>query len=66
MILEYNSKDPKGNMLSCYQFMKQKLIYITKIYTQESYFHAEDKLESKLGKMLYYNILKCQGYLLIF
>ncbi len=30
-------------MLSCYQFMKQKLIFITKIYTQESYFYAEDK-----------------------
>ncbi len=32
-------------MLSCYQSMKQKLIFITKIYTNEQniYFYAEDK-----------------------
>ncbi len=46
-------------MLNCYQFMKQKLIFITKIYTQESYFLAEDKnFHLKLNKMLYYNILR--------
>ncbi len=43
-------------MLRCYQFMKQKLIFITKIYTQESYFYAEDKnFNLKQSKMLYYN-----------
>ncbi len=40
-------------MLSCYQFMKQKLIFITKIYTQESFFYAEDK-NFNIGEMLYY------------
>ncbi len=34
--------------------MKQKLIFITKIYTKESYFYAEDKnFNIKLSKMLY-------------
>ncbi len=43
-------------MLRCYQFMKQKLIFITKIYTKESYFYAEDKnFNLKQSKMLYYN-----------
>ncbi len=56
-------------MLNCYQFMKQKLIFITIyiyiykgffIIIQESYFYAEDKnLNLKLSKMLYYNILRC-------
>ncbi len=53
-------------MLNCYQFMKQKLIFITKILyiyiyikvffflIQESYFYAEDKnFNLKLSKMLY-------------
>ncbi len=40
--------------------MKRKLIFITKIYTQDSYFYAEDKnFNLKLRKMLYYNILRC-------
>ncbi len=30
-------------MLSFYQFMKQKLIFITKIYTQEIYFYWSDQ-----------------------
>ncbi len=43
------------------------LIFITKIYTQESYFYAEDKnFNLILSKLLYYNILRCQGYLLMF
>ncbi len=56
-------------MLNCYQFMKRKLIFITKILyiyiyifflIQESYFYAEDKkFNLKLSKMLYYNILRC-------
>ncbi len=34
--------------------MKQKLIFITKIYTKESCFYAEDKnFNLKLSKMLY-------------
>ncbi len=40
--------------------MKQKLIFITKIYTEDSYFYTEDKnFNLKLSKMLYYNILRC-------
>ncbi len=36
--------------------MKQKLIFITKIYTQESIFYIEDKnVHLILSKMLYYN-----------
>ncbi len=39
--------------------MKHKLIFITKIYTQESYFYGEDKNFNLKLKMLYYNILRC-------
>ncbi len=36
--------------------MKQKIIFITKIYTQESNFYTEDKnVHLILSKMLYYN-----------
>ncbi len=42
-------------MLSCYHFMKQKLIFITKIYTKQSCFYVVDKtLNLKLSKLLYY------------
>ncbi len=45
-------------MLSCYQFMKQKLIFITQIFTQGSYFYAEDKnFHPKPSKMLYYRAI---------
>ncbi len=45
-------------MLSCYQFETEAYFYY-KIYTQDSYFYAEDKnFNLKLSKMLYYNILR--------
>ncbi len=56
MILEYNSKDPKAkvNNVKLLSVYETELIFITKIYTKESYFYAEDKnFNLKLSKMLY-------------
>ncbi len=43
MILEYNSKDPKGNNVKLLSVYETEAYFITQIYTQESSFYAEDK-----------------------